>query len=78
MRLWGIKFVILVNLGQIMRDILHAINASAEIKSVLEIVPNWMKEATWPALIYYWERHLSHCTLHGVGRDDFHKKKSQI
>ena len=44
----GLKIAILANLGQLTRDIFRAINAFAEIQSVLEIVPNWLKEAYLP------------------------------
>ena len=40
-------------LGQIKRDIFRAINASAEIKSALKIVPNWLKEPYLPSLARY-------------------------
>ena len=40
-----LKIAISVNLRQITRDMVRATNAQAEIDSVLEIVPNWLKEA---------------------------------
>ena len=44
----GLEIAILANLGQITRDIFRSNNAHAEIQSVLEIVPNWLKEAYLP------------------------------
>ena len=41
----GLKIANLANLGHLTRDIFLATNALAEILTVLEIVPNWMKEA---------------------------------
>ena len=44
----GLKVTILADLGQLTRDIFRAINAFAEIQSLLKIVPYWLKEACMP------------------------------
>ena len=70
MKLWGFKDCHLANLGQLTRDIFRAINAQAEIYSVLEIIPNWLKEAHLPELLevkFIWR----------LG-DEFHKKNLKI
>ena len=54
----GLKVAILINLGQLMRNIFHAINA----------VAYFMVEESLFAVIYcHWEQNLSLSTLYSVG-----------